>query len=224
MEHNVSNTSKLRLFITQFLLPQPIELIPYFFLSLLVLLIASRQTLLLLLSDGVPVVDTGFSDVVSRRLNYYGEVIQTPILGRIILFSFWLAIGSFVYMLVWLFQNLAVEVYDDVSRAKLRTNGASAASEDSEDEEDNGWWGTTLSHTIFVGSSVMVLLFFVVMVVNFLFPAALQLFEIGLQTFMQWSGIIKLLTAVLSVMITIYIFVLFWKLFFRLRSYIYHAF
>jgi len=190
-----------------------------------VLLIATNQTLLHILSDGTPVVDTGFSDVVARRLNYYAEVTQTPILGRVILFSFWLAIGSFVYMLVWLFQNIAVEVYDDVSRAKLRSSGAAPVEEESEDsEEDNGWWGTTLSHTIFVGSSVMVLLFFVVIVVNFLFPAAVQLFEIGLQTFTELSGITKLLTAIASVMVILYVFVLFWKLFFRLRSYIYHSF
>ncbi len=217
MEHNVSNTSKLRLFLTQFLLPQPIELIPYFFVSLLALLVASNQTLLVILSDGSPITDTGFNDVFSQRLGYLDELMQTPILGRIILFLFWLAIGSIVYMFVWLFQNLVVEVYDDVAHAKLGTPTENT-------DEDGNWWGTTLSHTIFVGSSIIVLLFFVLITVNFLFPAAVQLFEIGLQTYTERSGILKLVAAILGTMFMAYVFVLFWRLFFRLRSYIYNSF
>ncbi len=222
MEHTVSNTAKWKLFLTQFLLPQPIDLITYFFGSLLILFIGSRQTLLVILSDGSPITDVGVSEVYTQRLNYLGELMQTPILGRAILFLFWLAIGSVVYMMVWLFQNLAVEVYEDVERVKHP--GAVEVADDAESESQGNWWGTSLSHAIFVCSSVILLLFYVLIAVNFIFPAAVQLFSIGLLTYKYLDGVIRMGLAILLTMFMIYIFTLFWRLFFRLRSYIYNSF
>lgn len=216
---DITKRKKLKLFFTQFLLPQPLEIPVYFFISLLLLLIASNQTLLVILADGSPVTDLALTDVFGQRLDYLGELLQVPILGRIVLFLFWLAIGSVVYMLVWLFQNLAVEVYDDLTFAKLKT-----PQHKSDDEEEGGWWGTTLAHAIFIGSAVIVLLFYVLIAVNLLFPAWIQLFQIGLQSISQLNSILKLLIAIVGTMISLYILALFWRLLFRLKSYIYNSF
>lgn len=214
MEHHVSGSSKIKLFFTQFLLPSPIELVPYFFTSLLILLVAANQTLLVILADGSPVTPIPINEVFSQRFDYIAVLLSVPILGRIVLFLFWLAIGSVVYMLVWLFQNLAIEVYDDLTYAKLKNP------KDREDED--GWWGTTLSHAIFVGSSVLFFLFYIVIAINFLFPAWIQLFQIGLQGVSEVTNIFEVVIAVIGTMITLHIFVLFWKLFMRLRGYIYN--
>jgi hypothetical protein len=214
---DITKRKRLKLFITQFLLPQPLEIPVYFFVSLLLLLIASNQTLLVILSDGSPVTDIPLTDVFGQRLDYLGELLQVPILGRIVLFLFWLAIGSVVYMLVWLFQNLAVEVYDDLAFAKLKKPIE-------HNDEEGGWWGTTLAHAIFIGSAVIVLLFYLLIAVNLLFPAWIQLFQIGLQSISQLNSIVKLMVAVLGTMVSLYILALFWRLFFRLRSYLYNSF
>lgn len=214
MEQHISGASKAKLLFAQFLLPSPIELIPYFFASLLILLVASNQTLLVILADGSPVTPIAVGEVFSQRLDYMTELLAIPILGRIVLFLFWLAVGSVVYMLVWLFQNLAIEVYDDLTYAKLKDPKAR--------EDEDGWWGTTLSHTIFVGSSILFFLFYVVIAINFLFPAWIQLFQIGLQGVSEASGMAKVVIAVLGTIVTLHIFVLFWKLFIRLRGYIYN--
>lgn len=216
MEQNISRSSKYRVFLTQFLLPSPIELIPYFFASLLVLLITSNQTLLVILAGDSPVTPVSVTEVFGQRFDYISELLAVPILGRIVLFLFWLGIGSIVYMLVWLFQNLAIEVYDDLATAKV------AAPKSRESEES--WWGTTLSHTIFICSSILLLLFYVVIAVNFLLPAWSQLFQIGLQSINEVSGIFKLVVALFGTMLTIHIFVLFWRLFTRLKGYIYNNF
>jgi hypothetical protein len=214
---DVTKRKKLKLFITQFLLPQPLEIPVYFFISLLLLLIASNQTLLVVLSDGSPVTDVALTDVFGQRLDYLGELLQVPILGRIVLFLFWLAIGSIVYMLVWLFQNLAVEVYDDLTLAKLKNPK-------DQEQSDGGWWGTTLAHAIFVGSSIIVLLFYLLISVNLLFPAWVQLFQIGIQSLSQLNSILKVVIAIIGTMVSIYVLTLFWRLFFRLRSYLYNSF
>lgn len=213
-----NTTSKIKIFLTQFLLPQPVELPVYFLISLLILLVASNQTLLVILSDGTPIPNVAITDVFGQRINYVGELLQVPILGRIVLFIFWLAIGSVVYMLVWLFQNVAVEVYDDLAYAKLKQRPVK------DEEDDGGWWGTTLSHTIFVGSSVILFLFYLIVAVNLLFPAWVQLFQIALQSLSELQSVIKLIIAILGTMLTVYIFTLFWRLFFRLRSYIYNSY
>lgn len=216
MDEEYRKRVKLKLFITQFLLPQPIELLTYLFVSLLLLLVASNQTLLVILSDGSPVPETGISDVFSQRLGYLDELMQTPILGRIILFLFWLAIGSVVYMMVWLFQNIAVEVYDDIATAKLKERG--------EKVTEGSWWGTTIAHTIFVGASIVLFIFYVLVAVNLLMPAWVQLFKVGLVTFGESGSFVKLAIAVAGTMFTTYVFLLFWRLFFRLKNYIYNSF
>lgn len=214
---DATKRKRLKLFITQFLLPQPAELPIYFFVSLLLLVVASNQTLLVILSDGTPITDIALTDVFGQRLDYLGELLQVPILGRIVLFLFWLAIGSIVYMFVWLFQNLAVEVYDDLTFAKLKNP------QDRPPEDEGGWWGTTLAHAIFVGSSVIVLLFYLLMAINLLFPAWVQLFQIGLQSLSQINSVFKLLVAIVGAMVTVYLLVLFWRMFFRLRAHIYNS-
>lgn len=222
MDDDYKKSIKIKLFITQFILPQPVETLIYLFVSLLVLLIASNQTILVILSEGAPVPETGVSEVFSQRINYFVEILQVPILGRVVLFLFWLAIGSIVYMAVWLFQNLAVEVYDDITIAKLRERGEKIET----DQEQSGgdWWGTTLAHAIFVSSSIVVFLFFVLVTVNFLLPAWIQLFQGGLQTLGESTSFIKFGIAIVGTMTTTYVFVLFWKLFFRLRGYLYNSF
>lgn len=217
MQEHYGKRSKAKLFITQFLMPHPAELLTYFVVSLLALLIASNQTLLVILSGDSPVSDIAVTDVFGQQLNYLVQIFDIPILGRIVLFIFWLAIGSIVYMFVWLFQNIAVEVYDNISYAKLKDPQQRI-------EDEDGWWGTTLSHTIFVGSSIILLLFYVILVTSLFFPAWGQLFQIGLQSFNQLNGMFKLLVAVIGTMVTFYIFVLFWKLLFRLRSYVFNSF
>lgn len=225
MDEEVKKRQKLKLFMTQFLLPQPVDLIPYLLVSLLALVVASNQTLLVILSDGTPVTDTALSSVFSERLDSIGELLQVPILGRIVLFLFWLAIGSIVYMVVWLFQNLAVEVYDDIATAKLKDlNPQQVTEEDDVEESDDSWWGTTLAHTLFVCSSVILFMFFLIIVANLLFPAWVKLFQIALQSLTQVSGILMLVLSVIGTMITAHIFILFWRLFFRLKNYLYNSF
>lgn len=216
MEHQISRASAYRLFLTQFLLPSPIELIPYFFASLLVLLVMSNRILLVILADGTPVTEVSVTEVFGQRFDHITGLLAIPILGRVVLFLFWLGIGSIVYMLVWLFQNLAVEVYDDLATPKLKD------SKDRESEE--GWWGTTLSHTIFLCSSILLLLFYAVITINFLLPAWALLFQIGLQTINEAGGVFKLIIALFGTMLTLHIFVLFWRLFTRLKGYIYNNF
>jgi hypothetical protein len=220
MEEDVKKREKLKLFVTQFLLPQPIDLVSYFFIGLLALVIASNRTLLVILSDGTPVSDTAFSSVFGEQIGSLNQLLAIPILGRVVLFIFWLAIGSIVYMAVWLFQNLAVEVYDDIAVAKLK--GTAQAADEVEPEES--WWGTTLAHTLFIGSSVILFLFFLIIVVNALFPAWVQLFQIGLQSLSQITSILALLISLVGIIITIHGFVLFWRLFFRLKSFLYNSF
>lgn len=210
----LSKTKTYRLFLTQFLLPSPIELVPYFFFSLLILIIGSRQTILVILADGSPVTPISVTEVFGQRLDYVSQVLSIPILGRIVLFLFWLGIGSVVYMMVWVFQNLAVEVYDGIASPKLKNK--------SESQDEEGWWGTTLSHTIFIGSSVLCFLFFIAITVNFLLPAWVQLFQIGLQTINEFSGLIKLVVSLVGTMVTVHFFILFWRLFYRTKNFIFN--
>lgn len=213
MSHNTSRASAYRLFLTNFLLPTPMELIPYFFTSLLVLLFTSRQTILIILADGSPVTPISTTEVIGQRFDYIPELLAVPILGRIVLFLFWLGIGSIVYMLVWLFQNLATEVYDSIAPDEDGESGA---------ESEDGWWGTTLSHTIFMCSGVILLALYIIIVISLLLPAWTQLFQIGLQSFSESGGFLKTITAIIGAMVTVHGFVLFFRMFIRTKNYIYN--
>lgn len=215
--NEIKKRTKARILLIRFFVPQPEELLPNFFVSLLLLLIASNRVVLVLLSGGSPITDVTLGDVYGQRIDHAVEVLQVPFLGRIVLFLFWLAVGSIVYVLVWLFQNFAVEVYDDLSQANIKTPHKDR-------DEDEGWWGTTLSHTIFLGCSAILFLFYVIIVVNLLFPSWAQLFESGLQAFNTSEGVIEMVLALLGTMFTVHVFVLFWRVFSRFKSYIYNAF
>lgn len=212
----LSSSDKLKLLLTRFFLPHPIDLVPYALISLLILLIGSNRVLLEILADGTPITPLPVGEVFGQRLDHMTALLGIPILGRIVLFMFWLGIGSVVYVAVWLFQNLAIEVYDNLSTTKFKE----PASDDSED----GWWGTSLAHTIFICSSALLFLLYMVIVVNFLYPAWLQLFEMGLQTISEAASFVKTIIALLGTMITLHILVLFWKIFIRVRNLIYNNF
>ena len=215
--NEIKKRTKVRILLFKFFVPSPGELIPNFLVSLLILLIASYRAILVLLADGTPITNVSFGDIYGQRLDYIDEVMQVPLLGRIVLFGFWLAVGSIVYMLVWLFQNFAIEVYDDLTLAKLKDT-------DQRHNEDEGWWGTTLSHTIFVGCSAIIFLFFVLLVVNVFFPAFALVFQAGLQSITELGAWTKIAVGLLGMMFMIHIFMLFGKLFVRIRSYIYNAY
>lgn len=215
--NEIKKRTKAKILLIQFFVPTPAELIPNFLVSLLILLIASYRALLVLLANGTPITNVTFSDIYGQRLDYIDEVLQVPLLGRIVLFGFWLAVGSVVYMLVWLFQNFAIEVYDDLTLAKLKDPKQ-------HHQEDDGWWGTTLSHTIFVGCSAIIFLFFVLLVVNVFFPSFAQVFQAGLQDITELGAWVKMFVGLIGMMFLIHIFTLFGKLFIRIRSYIYNAY
>ncbi len=212
-QQDYSRTSKVRLFLTQFLIPSPIELVPYFFVSLLVLGIISYQTLLTILADGSPITPLSVPEVFGQRVEYVTNLLNVPFIGRIVLFIFWLGIGSVVYMGVWVFQNLAIEVYDNVATPKLKHP---------KEESEEGWWGTSLAHTIFFCSSGLLFLFYILVAYNILMPAWTLLFQMGLQTLSELNSLINLLVAIAGTMLTLHILILFWRLFVRVKDFIYN--
>lgn len=210
MEDEYTKRTKLKLLVLQFLLPNPMELIPYFFVSLLALLVASNQLLLVILAGNSPVTPLSTSEVFGQRLDYISELLATPVLGRIVLFVFWLGIGSVVYMAIWMFQNLAVDVYDNLITAKIKGPKSGELAE--------GWWGSPSSHIIFGLASTLLFIFFTTLTMNVLFPAWLMLFQIGLQSLSELGSIIKIIISVIGTMVTLHVFILFWKLFSRMRK------
>ena len=215
--NEIKKRTKARVLLIKFFVPDLAELIPNFIVSLLLLLVASRHAVLVLLANGTPITDVSVGDVYGQRLDYVVDLLQVPILGRVVLFLFWLAVGSVVYVMVWLFQNFAVEVYDDVTHANVKMP-------DNDINEEEGWWGTTLSHTIFLGCSAILFLFYLILAINLLLPSWAQLFESGLQSLLTTEGFIEMSFALLGTMFTLHIFVLFWRVFLRFKSYIYNAF
>lgn len=215
--NEIKKRTKARILLIRFFVPDFAELLPNLMVSLLLLLIASNRAILVLLSNGSPITDISFGDVYGQRIDHVVGVLQTPFIGRIVLFLFWLAVGSIVYIMVWLFENFAVEVYDDLSQASIKTPHKDR-------DEEEGWWGTTLSHTIFLGCSALLFMFYVILVVNLLFPSWAQLFQSGLQSFTTSEGASEMVFALLGTMFTIHIFVLFWKVFLRFKNYIYNSF
>jgi len=215
--NQIKKRTKARVLLVKFFVPTPVELLPNLIVSLLILFVASYRALLVLLSNGTPITNVSFGEIYGQRLDYINEVLSTPLLGRVVLFGFWLGVGSIVYMLVWLFQNFAVEVYDDITLAKLKNPEA-------EQEDEEGWWGTTLAHTIFVGSSAILFLFYVLLVVNIFFPAFAQIFQVGLQNIAELGGWLQMVVGLLGTMLIIHIFVLFTKLFTRVKAYLYNTY
>lgn len=216
MDKNSPTTTSFRVMLTKFVMPTPLELFPYLIVSLFVLLVSSRNVLLVILADGSPVTSVSISEVFGQRLSYVSQVLAIPIVGRIVLFLVWLAIGSVVYMFVWMFQNMAVDVYDDMAIPKLKNR--------QEIEADDSWWGSALSRTIFIGTSILFFIFFTALTLNLFLPALVQLFQISLQDIDQIVGKIKLIISILLTIANIHCFTLFWRLFIRTKSYIYNSF
>ncbi len=213
MDNEYTKSFKYKLFIIQFFLPNPIELIPYFFISLLALVILSNQTLLVILAGNSPVTQIAMTDVFGERMQYISELLAIPILGRIILFIFWLGIGSIAYAIVWLFQNLAVEVYDDFSASKVRGQNKGLSSD--------GWWSSPFARVLFVLSGASLLVLFLLISTNILLPAWAKLFQLGLQDLSKFYGIFQLLVSVIGTAITLHILVLFWKIYTRVKKIFY---
>lgn len=201
---------------TKFIMPTPMELVPYLVISLFILLINSRHAFLVILADGSPVTPVSVTEVFGQRLDYASNILSVPILGRIVLFLIWLALGSVVYMFVWMFQNMAVDVYDDMATPKLKNR--------QEVEAEDGWWGSAFARAIFIGTSILFFMFFTAITLNIFLPAFIQLFQIGLLEFGQTSGKLKLIFSILLTIINLHCFILFWRLFIRTKSYLYNSF
>lgn len=213
MEPTYTKSFKYKLLLIQFFLPNPIELIPYFVISLLVLLVMSNKTLLTILSGSSPVTPISVADVFGERMDSISIILATPILGRVVLFAFWLGVGSIAYMLVWLFQNIAIEVYEDVSLSKVKGQRR--------DKAADGWWGSSLSRAIFIFSGALVMIFYIFAMINILLPAWSKLFQMGLQDFSHFYGILQIMIAIIGTFTTLHILILFWKVYTRVKKIFY---
>lgn len=208
--------SRLKIVLTKFILPTPMELLPYFIISLFILLINSRYIFLVTLANGSPVTPVSVTEVFGQRLDFISQILEIPFFGRIVLFLVWLAVGSVVYMFVWMFQNMAVDVYDDIATPKLKNRR--------EVEAEDSWWGSALARTIFIGTSILFFMFFIALTLNIFLPLLIQLFQVSLQDVGLLSGKIKLFISILLTMINLHCFTLFWRLYSRTKSYLYNSF
>lgn len=201
--------------LARFFLPSSFELIPYFFGSLLILTLLSSRALLVILSGSSPLVAVSVRDILGEHWVVLSEILATPLLGRLVLFIFWLGVGSVVYVFVWFLQNITFEVYSAGLEIKLKHLD--------DKELSQGWWNSRLAYFMFFGSGILILLIYAILLLNIIFPLWAKVFQAGLLNVSmgQISGVLKFIISIIGTALFVHLLVLLVRIFVRARRLFY---
>lgn len=145
------------------LLPSIPQVLLYWFVGLLFLLLYSYQTILKLLGGEALEKIGGINYLTEGRDYYLDNIFGLPILGTIAVVLFWASIGCSLYCLVWFLSNSAKEAkkYNEAA-GYVKPTGYKAAN----------FWGTNLSEIILLLTSIVMLFVLTIAVFGAFLPAS----------------------------------------------------
>ena len=133
---------------------------------------------------------TGASDVISRLLQ-----------GRIASILFWAFLGSLIYMMIWVVQNLVINIENDVQAGKFV--GLQAQT-----DRRRAYWHSVISSKVFFICSLLVLIIYGIALVNFFLPLASKSFGLAFSASTFPKNIISIAVSLIATAVFLYLLVL----------------
>lgn len=144
------------------LLPSPVQLLLYWLIGFLLLLITNAQTLFDYFGGEALQKLGGVTYLSTERDYYLDNLFGVPILGTIAVLLFWGSIGCAVYCLVWFLSNSAVEAkkYNEAANY-VKPKGYTAEK----------FWETNISHILLLLNSAVMMFVVLAVALSIFVPA-----------------------------------------------------
>ena len=121
--------------------------------------------------------------------------------GRAGSLLFWAFLGSIIYMMVWVIQNLVINIENDVQASEfVGLKGQEA--------KKKAYWHSVLSYKIFFVCGVIAFIVYVIALATFFLPLTSKVFGLAITSPWSLKSIVDIVLAIFATVLLLYIFVL----------------
>ena len=186
--------------ISNFFVPNGVELAFYFFISFVVLAVLNLEVFWNLINGRGTTVSA--KEVINDQLANYDYYLRSDALGKATSFVVWGFIGSIAYMGVWVVQHFFIRVKRDVEESEYASNK----------ESKGGYWESRVAQFVILVASAFSLIAAVVGLFYFV-PLAGSLAGAVLQHPSQVSSYVYLILGLILGVLIQYVFIRVWRIF-----------
>jgi hypothetical protein len=115
MEKNIKSSSSSLSDNSNYLWPTIYQLVLYFLISFLVLLILNLKNMWTYLNDTVLKPDGGLDSIIAQSAPGVHKVLNSLSQSIILQVIFWIFVGCAVYLLIWFIKNIAINLLNDIT-------------------------------------------------------------------------------------------------------------
>jgi len=180
--------------------PSWVEAVIYFLSALVLLGILNYRAFTNNLGTRSGVDQTTLNSYLHDKLANSTDFISRLLQGRIASILFWAFLGSFIYMIIWIVQNLIVNIENDVEAGKFK--GLESA------EKKQAYWHSVISSKIFFGCAVLVSIIYLVALINFFLPVASRSFGLAVTDYHPLKSFFSIIVSTFFTALLLYILIL----------------
>lgn len=195
----IKSSSDKSIHLRKLFVPSAIELAIYILLGVVLLSLFNLKVLWESLSNAAAVPVETANSVVSNQGRLAGQFIDGMFDGRLTTFVFWGFVGCLVYVVIWLIQNVLLNIKNDVVAGDYVQPKSS---------EKRGYWSTVIAEKLFLAGLVVIFILFVSLGLKFLAPVFSKLFYVAVYNFRFPVSVFEILTAVALMALVVYLTVL----------------
>lgn len=191
--HNTALANSLR----RTLVPSLGQVVLYIIFGFLLLVALNIGALWTYFNDSVGVSAETANGVVGDQVGRFSDFIGNLFEGRLAPMLFWAFLGVLTYTLIWLFQNTATSVRNDMAAGNYKHPWTF---------KPQKYWRSVVSRKIFLVCSLFLMSVFIYLCVVFWLPILARLFYVAIYNWQPLDSVWRIAVATLAVALLIYLF------------------
>ena len=183
------------------LVPSWVEVLLYLLSGSLVLCILNYRVFLNNLGAGSGVSESVLSNYLQGKLTNVSDFASGLLQGRVATMLFWAFIGSIIYMVIWTFQNLVINIENDVRAGEFVGVQNTSA-------KKHAHWNSVISSKIFFVCSLLVFIIYTLSLAKFLLPLTSKAFSLSITNFTFPQSLFGFSLSIVVTSLLLFLFVL----------------
>lgn len=135
-------------------------------------------------------------DKITHSTDFISKLLQ----GRAGSLVFWAFLGSIIYMIVWVVQNLIINLENDVQASGF-------VGIKGQESKKQAYWHSVISSKIFFICAVIAAISYSITLFNFLLPVVSHVFGLAIVNFQSIRSTLSIMLALLITVLLLYLFV-----------------
>ena len=187
--------------VKNFFPPSWLEIVIYFLFSAVILGTLNYKVFTNSLGNNSGVSQTNLNSYLSNKLGESTDFLSRLLQGRVSSILFWAFLGSIIYMLIWVVQNVIINVENDMQAGEfvgLRNQAG----------RKQAYWHSVVSSKVFFVCTLIALIIYFILFVDFLLPVCSRAFGLAFSSGHFPGNLWSIVLSVVGAAIFLYILML----------------